>query len=268
MKRRYRAASLWPATLLTSLALLLASASAGPVAARTTGAAGATTASAQVLMPFDGAWANDFSTAPWQHSRTSAEDWTMDLFAAGTDVYARIGNVTGEVRIEVAPPEAYGCAGAGSMVWVTVFVDDFSVGRFGYHHLADVEYPAGTSVTDSTEVRLGRTVSSPFSFGGGCWHVSTAAGIHAHLVLDNASGYSCYAPYDKGQSLSSTDVIAVLGGQDGVSWGSAPRSQCDATALQAGGPPPEPGPASDPAPASGYWMLERSGAVHGFGDAS
>ena len=187
-------------------------------------------------MPFDGAWANSFNTAPWEHSRTIVEDWTMDLFAPDTDVYARIGSVTGELRLEIAPPESYGCVGGGQMVWVSVSIDGHQIGRFGYHHLTDIEHPAGAVFDGVSEVRVGRTVASPSVFGGACWNVSTPAGIHAHLVLDNATGYSCYIRYAKGQPLDTGAPIAVIGGPAGGSWGVGPRDECPADALTVGAP--------------------------------
>jgi len=192
--------------------------------------------SAQVLMPFAGAWANDFGTAPWEHSRTAAEDWTMDVFAPDTDVHARIGNVTGALRLEIAPPEDYGCTGGGQMVWVSVSIDGQPIGRFGYHHLTDIEHPSGTVIDGVADVRIGRTVASPFALGGACWNVSTTTGIHTHLVLDNASGSSCYVRYTKGAVLDRSAVVAVLGGPNGSSWGAGPRDECDPDALTVGAP--------------------------------
>jgi hypothetical protein len=223
--------------LLLAVLVLASSAVLPPASTGSASIRSASTAeSVQVLMPFDGQWANDFSTAPWQHSRSSVEDWTMDIFGLGQDIFARFDRPTGELRLEIAAPIPYGCSNAGSMVWVEAWVDGSLVGRMGYHHMLDVAYPAGATITDvgSAGVLIGRTAGAPSQFGGGCWNVSTDLGVHVHVIADNASGRSCYVPRDKGTSPGADAAIAVLGGSAGASWGSGPRAECSAAALEVG----------------------------------
>ncbi|MFT7646408.1 MAG: hypothetical protein ACI8Y4_001143 [Candidatus Poriferisodalaceae bacterium] len=213
--------------IFSSLVLLVATLSAvvtpGVASAQLTPAVDAGE-SVQVLMPFAGQWANDFATAPWQHSRSSVEDRTMDIFGLGSSVRARFQNPTGDLRLEISEPESYGCSGAGSLVWVEAWVDGINVGRMGYHHMKDIAFPSGTTNTSlpTSGVLIGRTAESPGQFGGGCWNVSTNNGVHVHLVADNASRSSCYAERNKGDALGADAPIALLGGNTSGSWGGPP----------------------------------------------
>lgn len=180
-----------------------------------------------VFMPFEGNWANQFGTAPWEHGNHTNQDWAMDLFAADRAVRIEVGEATGAVSInviEVVRDSTCGNAG-GTYVTVDVAVDGRSVGTVLYHHLVDVRVAEGDTVASGAV--LGRTVSTPQALSGPCWHVNTEGGIHTHLAVRNTTGQSCYVRYDIGRPLHRRDPIAMLGHhRDGHSVGTGPRSEC------------------------------------------
>ncbi|NNE74714.1 MAG: hypothetical protein HKN26_13690 [Acidimicrobiales bacterium] len=191
--------------------------------------------SADLGMPFDGRWANEFGTTPDRHARRSDQNWTMDVFAPDTPVAVRVGNATGEVEIEVDRVELdTTCQStAGEYVQVIVRVDGTDVGVVLYHHLVDVQVSEGDRLDNGAV--LGRTVSNPTDLFGTCWRVTTPLGIHTHLAITNADGHACYVPHDVGEALVAGTTIGRMGfDANGASVGSAPRDECGSA------PPPPP----------------------------
>ena len=206
----------------------------------------ASSATADVGMPFSGKWAYNISASqPWDdniddshpkaHERYS-KDWATDVYATGVDVYPTVVNATGAVTLKYAGTGNNSCStpgGVGAWVRVNVYVgaDQVHVGTIQYGHL---------DTSKVTLPRIGSVIQPTTSLGKAkywetnCWGVTNESGTHIHLSAWNAgSGYSCY--YDLGQpgakTVSKGTAIGKLGSNN-----SRPSQECaSGTASGVGG---------------------------------
>ena len=150
----------------------------------------------------------------------------MDIFAPDAAVGFEVSAASGEAVATVSRVALDTTCGstAGSYVLLDISVDGIDVGTVLYHHLIDLQIVEGQMLRSGAV--LGSTVATPDAFGGSCWRVSTAFGIHSHFAVANASGSSCYIAYDIGESLSAGTPIAQLGFDLDGSVGHGPRWAC------------------------------------------
>ena len=80
-------------------------------------------------------------------------------------------------------------ANGGSTVFVDVYTNGFWEGWYAYGHVDSVNVSYGQWITPGAA--LGKTKWC--TDAGGCYQVSSASGVHAHLEMYNQN-YSGYSP--------------------------------------------------------------------------
>lgn len=230
-KRGFRLVALLFATLLTisvEAAVTASVAQAEPVQ------------SAEVGMPFTGAWAYNIPTNadcgpadsqtshPSCHELNGFGNWATDLHppvatAEGTPVRLNINAPSGALSLALVP---YANGGCGQRVVVRVSVGGQPVGDAYFEHLNNAVKP-GTTITN------GMILGYVHSWG------TCNKGPHIHVGFKNATGFSCYYDFSTPSVKAGMQVNAGVSigklGQTGVTANKRPCAQPVQPALVVAG---------------------------------
>jgi hypothetical protein len=179
-----------------------------------------------VKAPFAGkfAWATPpTDTYPTAHGQPYGGDWSTDYYAvAGTAGALRISSSAGyAVSGYVLEQPKTSCLNPNYWAgWkYKIRIDDSSLGARGWYvvsHVSEYNGPGnpyylsmGQTIYNGTHIGWTAWWQQPAA--GTCYQVTTSAGVHWHVEMYNYTHYSCFYPYVRGQSLTTSNVLGAVG---------------------------------------------------------
>lgn len=155
-----------------------------------------------VLYPVSGTLTSSPLESPPHHHFWG--NFAVDAAAgAGTPVYARFGNASGQLSLTLGgtfePCAAAGTGGSG--VIVNVFIDGQQIGRVHYAHLSGISRSSG-AINNGDQIGVLYSGSNT-----GCWQ-----GSHTHVEPRGLAGSGCFVSRGLGSGVNGGVALGVIGG--------------------------------------------------------